>query len=115
MAGRAFRWWFLAIVIGTALGGFAGFVATSRLLAAPLERLSLVTPVVVLDRAAALRSLPPDAPREAIEQVLSTLRAKADRLAASGYLVLDAGLVVAAPEDVVVGGGREDRDGHEER
>ena len=72
------------------------------MLQAPLEKLNLVTPVFVLDRSAVIKSLPPVANRETIARAMDALREKADRLAASGYLVIDSGLVVAAPEDVYV-------------
>lgn len=81
------------------LGGGAGFLAARHQLAEPLARLNTLTPVVVLDRAAVIRALPPTASAELIQQSLATLKASADRLAAAGYVVLDAGSVVAAPED----------------
>jgi hypothetical protein len=89
----------VALVLAGLLGGGAGFWAASIHLAEPLARLNTLTPVVVLDRAAVLRALPPTASADMIQQTLATLRASADRLAAAGYVVLDAGSVVAAPED----------------
>lgn len=84
------------------IGSLAGFWLTSQSFNARLEKLNLMTPVFVLDRSAVIRNLPPDASRETIDRALATLREQADKLAASGYLVIDAGLVVAAPEDVYV-------------
>jgi hypothetical protein len=94
--------WMVALIVSTVLGSLAGYLVTSRTLTAPLERLTLVTPVFVLDKAAVIQSLPPEASPETIERAMSAWRAKAERLAASGYLILDASLVVAAPEDVYV-------------
>jgi hypothetical protein len=84
------------------IGSLAGYLTTSRILQSPLEKLNLVTPVFVLDRSTVIKSLPPDASRETIDRAMAALREKADRLAGSGYLVIDAGLVVAAPEDIYV-------------
>ena len=84
------------------IGSLAGYLTTSRTLQAPLEKLNLVTPVFVLDRSAVIKELSPDATPETIARAMAALREKADRLAASGYLVIDAGLVVAAPEDIYV-------------
>jgi len=84
------------------IGSLAGYLTTSRTLQAPLEKLNLVTPVFVLDRSVVIKSLPPDASRETVDQAMIALREKANRMAASGYLVIDSGLVVAAPEDIYV-------------
>ena len=94
--------WALGLVASWIIGSLAGYLTTSRTLQAPLEKLNLVTPLFVLDRSTVIKSLPPDARPETIDQAMNALREKADRLAASGYLVIDAGLVVAAPEDIYV-------------
>jgi hypothetical protein len=110
MPRRVWAAFLAALVLGAGLGALAGFVATSRWLAQPLARLNLMTPVFVLDRAAVLRALPPEASREAIEHALAALRTRAERLAAEGYLVLDGNLVVAAPEDVRIRAGGDARE-----
>lgn len=74
----------------------------SRVLAEPLQKLSLTTPVFVLDRAHWVKAIPPDATPEVIAKAMDAWRQKADQLARAGYLVLDSGMVVAAPEDVYV-------------
>jgi hypothetical protein len=84
------------------LGSIAGYLATSRMLEEPLHKLSLTTPVFVLDRAAWAKAIPPDASPEAIDKAMDEWRQKADKLARAGYLVIDSGLVVAAPEEVYV-------------
>jgi len=94
--------WAVVCVVSGIGGGLAGHWVTNRTLEGPLGKLDLVTPVFVLDRSAVIKGLPPDASRETIDRAMKALREKADRLAASGYLVIDAGLVVAAPEDVYV-------------
>lgn len=101
MGGNPLKWVLLVALAG-AMGGGAGALVAARRVADPLARLNTLTPVVVLDRAAVIRALPPTAPPEAIQQALATLKATAERLAASGYLVLDAGSIVAAPEDIRV-------------
>jgi len=94
--------WALGLVASWIIGSLAGFWLTSQSFHARLEKLDLVTPVFVLDRSVVIRNLPPDASRETVDRSMSALREKANRLAASGYLVIDSGLVIAAPEDVYV-------------
>jgi hypothetical protein len=79
-----------------------GFYLTQKLLEEPLAKLGLTTPVFILDRAAWVRSLPADASQEAVNKAMEDWREKAGQLANAGYLVIDSGLVVAAPEDVYV-------------
>ncbi|MEN9680597.1 MAG: hypothetical protein RLZZ627_490 [Pseudomonadota bacterium] len=66
------------------------------------ERLTLVTPIVVLDRAALLKSLPVTASIEERERVTQRLKALASQYANEGYLVIDGGWVLAGPKDVYV-------------
>jgi hypothetical protein len=94
--------WFVAILLFSALSSLGGYYATSRALAEPLHKLSMTTPVLVLDRAALVKSLPPEAPPELILKAMDEWRQKAEQLARAGYLVIDSGMVVAAPEDVYV-------------
>ena len=94
--------WAVGLLASWIIGSLAGYLTTSRTLQSPLEKLNLVTPVFVLDRSAVIKELSPDATPETIARAMAALREKADRLAASGYLVIDAGLVVAAPEDIYV-------------
>jgi len=94
--------WFVAILLFSALCTLGGYYATSRALAEPLHKLSMTTPVLVLDRTALVKALPPDAPPELIREAMDEWRQKAEQLAQAGYLVIDSGMVVAAPEDVYV-------------
>ena len=94
--------WFVAILFFTGLSSLGGYYATSRTLAEPLRKLSMTTPVLVLDRAALVKSLPPEAPPEVIRKAMDEWRQKADQLARAGYLVIDSGMVVAAPWDIYV-------------
>ena len=94
--------WFAAVLLSSALGSIGGFYGTKMELEEPLDKLGLTTPVFVLDRAAWLRPLPADASQEAINKAMDDWREKAGQLAKAGYLVIDSGLVVAAPEDVYV-------------
>ena len=91
----------LAGIILSLLGSLAGLC--SLLWLNRLEtRMSRMTPIAVLDRASVLRALPPDASRENRERVMSALNATAHSLSDAGYLVLDSGWVIAAPEEVYV-------------
>lgn len=66
------------------------------------ERMSSMTPIVVLDRAAALRQLPVDSSSEKRNRVMQNLQDLATQYAKEGYLVVDRGWVIAAPEDLYV-------------
>lgn len=94
--------WFIAALLFAGLSALGGYYATSRPLAEPLHKLSMTTPVLVLDRAALVKSLPPEAPPEVIRKAMDEWRQKAEQLARAGYLVIESGMVVAAPEDVYV-------------
>ncbi len=94
--------WLIAVLLSSGLGSLGGYLATSRMLEEPLQKLSLTTPVFVLDRTHWVKAIPPDATPEVIAKAMDEWRQKADRLARAGYLVIDSGMVVAAPEDVYV-------------
>ena len=94
--------WCATIILSSALGSLGGFYLTQKLLEEPLAKLGLTTPIFILDRAAWVRSLPPDSSQETINRAVEDWREKAGQLAKAGYLVIDSGLVVAAPEDVYV-------------
>ena len=66
------------------------------------ERLTLMTPIVVVDRAAVLKSLPVNASPEARGQVTQNLKDLTSRYSQEGFLVLDSSWVLGAPEDVYV-------------
>jgi uncharacterized protein (DUF2384 family) len=94
--------WLTAVLVSSLLGSLGGYLATSRTLEEPLQKLSLTTPVFVLDRVHWVKAIPPDATPEVMAKAMNEWRHKADQLARAGYLVLDSGMVVAAPEDVYV-------------
>jgi len=66
------------------------------------ERLTLMTPIVVVDRAAVLKSLPINASPEIRDQVTQNLKDLTSRYSQEGFLVLDGSWVLGAPEDVYV-------------
>lgn len=66
------------------------------------ERMTSMTPIVVLDRAAALRQLPLDSGSEERNRVMKNLQDLASQYAKEGYLVIDRAWVIAAPEDLYV-------------
>jgi hypothetical protein len=94
--------WFATVILSSALGSLGGFYVSQQALKEPLAKLGLTTPVFILDRAAWVRSLPADASQETVNRAVDDWREKAGQLAKAGYLVIDSGLVVAAPEDVYV-------------
>lgn len=87
-----------ALVLGIAGGSLAAYL----MLKTPLARLSLTTPVFVLDRARLIQALPPDATQEQMIQTVDGWKNLGRKLSAAGYLVIDSTAVVAAPEDVYV-------------
>jgi len=101
MVGKA--GWIAMVVIALLSGLAGGGLIAQYLLKAPLERLNLVTPVFVLDRAKLIQSLPPNASQEQMKQIVDSWKNQATKLSAAGYLVIDSTAVVAAPEDVYVG------------
>ena len=66
------------------------------------DRLTLMTPIVILDRSAVLKSLSITAESSERERVTQNLKELAARYAKEGFLVIDGGWVLGAPEDVYV-------------
>ena len=93
----------LAIVLIAVFSGLAGGgLTTWYMLKAPTERLNMLTPVVVLDRAKMIHTLPANATQEQMATTVADWKKLAGKLSAAGYLVIDATAVVAAPDDVYV-------------
>jgi len=88
----------IAVFSGLAGGGIAAWY----MLKPPTERLNMLTPVVVLDRAKMIHALPPNATQEQMVNTVADWKKLAGKLSAAGYLVIDATAVVAAPDDVYV-------------
>jgi hypothetical protein len=63
--------------------------------------LALRPPVILLDLADAVRGVPPGA----LDARVAEARAQAKRLAAGGFLVLDAQAVIAAPPELYLAAG----------
>ena len=94
--------WLATVLIAASLGEIGGWLATHQQLQQPLARLSLVTPVFVLDRAKLIQSIPPNASQEQMAKIVDDWQGQAKKLSDAGYLVIDSTAVVAAPEDVYV-------------
>ena len=93
------RWLFLLLGLLAAGGaGYLGAVLAERPLRAEL---ALRPPVILLDLAEAVRDLPPGA----LDAGVADARARAKRLAAGGFLVLDAQAVIAAPPELYLAPG----------
>lgn len=85
------------------ISGMAGGALTAyQMLKAPLQRLSMTTPLFVLDRARMIHALPPNATAEQMSNTVADWKTLSSKLSAAGYLVIDATAVVAAPDDVYV-------------
>jgi hypothetical protein len=84
------------------LGLVGGTIAATQMLKEPLQRLNLVTPVFVLDRARLIQVIPPNATPEQMARTVEDWQRLAAKLSDAGYLVLDSTAVVAAPDDTYV-------------
>jgi hypothetical protein len=91
-------WLVAAAVVGLFACAAAGWLG-ARLAAPDAEALALRPPILVLDLAAAARAADP----AELDAVLVRQRAAAERLAAAGFLVLDAQAVLAVPPAFLVG------------
>ncbi len=87
--------WLVVLVVGVvaAGAGLLGAHTTARRLEAEL---ALRPPVILIDIAAAVQGAEPTA----FAAVAARERAQAERLAAGGFLVLDAQAVIAAPPEI---------------
>ena len=94
--------WFVMGLLAFFVGLAGGALATNQLLKVPLQRLSLTTPVFVLDRTRLIRALPPNARPEQMAQAVEDWQRLALKLSNAGYLVLDSTAVIAAPDDVYI-------------
>jgi len=93
------RW--LWLVLGLLAAGGAGYLG-AVLAERPLRaELALRPPVILLDLADAVRGVPPGA----LDARVAEARAQAKRLAAGGFLVLDAQAVIAAPPELYLAAG----------
>jgi hypothetical protein len=100
----------IAILLVLAASGGSGYLG-ARWAAGDLRaELTLRPPVVLFDMAGAVRGVAPDR----LAAVVAREKARAERLADAGFLVLDAQAVIAAPADLSIdaapahdgGGGR---------
>jgi hypothetical protein len=94
--------WLVIVLIASILGAAGGATAAYRILQAPLQRLSMITPVFVMDRSRMIHELSPNATPEQMASTVAGWKTLSGKLSAAGYLVIDATAVVAAPDDVYV-------------
>ncbi|ANE58002.1 hypothetical protein NP603_20460 [Methylomonas sp. SURF-1] len=94
----------IAVVLATiAVSVSSSYWLVRHSLSTELEKLNLLTPVFVIDRTGWTRNLSKDASQDAIKQAMNEWQAKISHLVDSGFVVVDANMVVGAPEDVYVG------------
>lgn len=93
--------WIL-ILLSVLLGTLGGYGLTRHMLSESLNKINLMTPVFVMDRAAMIQTLPPSTSPEAMSEQVRSWRQKAKQLAEAGFLVIDANVIIAAPEDIYV-------------
>ena len=94
--------WLAIVLIGSSLGMAGGALVSYQMLKTPLQRLSMTTPVFVLDRSKLIQALPPNATAEQMANAVADWKKLSAKLSAAGYLVIDATAVIAAPDDVYV-------------
>jgi len=99
MAGKQ---WLGIGLMALVLGLMGGTIVAIQMLKAPLQRLNLITPVFVLDRARLIQTIPPNATPEQMARTVEEWQRLAAKLSNAGYLVLDSTAVVAAPDDTYV-------------
>ncbi len=94
--------WLSGVLIAASLGTVGGWFAAHQQLQQPIARLNLVTPVLVLDRARLIQSIPPNATQEQMTKMVDDWQGQAKKLSDAGYLVIDSTAVVAAPIDLYI-------------
>lgn len=94
--------WLSMVLIAASLGTVGGWLAAHQQLQQPIARLSLVTPVFVMDRAKLIQSIPPNATQEQMAKIVDDWQSQARKLSNAGYLVIDSTAVVAAPSDLYI-------------
>ena len=94
--------WTAIVLIGFSLGMVGGSLVSYQMLKAPLQRLSMTTPLFVLDRAKLIQALPPNATAEQMANAVADWKKLSAKLSSAGYLVIDATAIIAAPDDVYV-------------
>ena len=90
----------IAAIIWTIGGAGASHFMAEQRQASIDERLQKSPPVVVVDFAKMAMQYPDGATPEEVEKLMMQTNDAVVRLREAGYMVLDAGAVVAAPEDV---------------
>ena len=94
-AGMPLSLW-LAVLLVIASAGASGYLGAQWVAEELRSELTLRPPVVLFDMAGAVRGVVPDR----LAAVVAREKARADRLADAGFLVLDAQAVIAAPPDL---------------
>ena len=85
-----------AVGLGLATAFASGYLGARWAAEELRSELALLPPVVLFDMSAAVRGVAPDR----LAAVVAREKARAERLADAGFLVLDAQAVIAAPADL---------------
>lgn len=97
--GRPVLPWPLVLLMLVAAAVGAAFLGARWTAEGFQTELALRPPVVLFDLAEAVREVPP----EELGAAVARARERAERLAAGGFLVLDAQAVIAAPPELYLG------------
>jgi hypothetical protein len=90
----------IAGILGAVGGTGASYLLMEKNQAALDDRLAHIPPVVVVDFAAMAMNYPEGATPEEVDRLMMKTNEAVLKLHEAGYLVIDAGAVVAAPDDL---------------
>lgn len=93
---------FLILLISFLVGAGGGALGARFVYHEALERIEMLSPVVVLDATPMLESIQVRSSPEEIATVLQKVRDQAERLKGKGFVVLKPSAVMATPEAVYV-------------
>lgn len=90
------------ILLSALAGGICGWISAYTVYRDALNRIELLTPVVVLDATGVLKHLDVRSTPEEIAAAMEKVNRQAEKLKEAGFLVLKPNAVMAAPEAVHV-------------
>lgn len=91
---------FIAALLGAALSFGVSYYFYGRHIPAMQARLDQTPPVVIVDFARLVSSYPLDASQQELEKMMHKANSAIVKLKDAGYVVLDAGNIIGAPDDL---------------
>jgi len=90
------------VLLAALTGGVCGWIGAHTVYRDALDRISLLTPVVVLDATDVLKGLDVHSTPEEIAAAMEKVKLQAEKLKQAGFIVMKPNAVMAAPEAVHV-------------